>query len=151
MAPEYQRYVFDLIMEAGAEHDIRLVGSRALNALRLERILVHGRVNTGLLRPVECGLSRFVHYDKEADFIGKDGAIAEKADGGKMRLRSFIIEAKDADVIGDEPIALDGDVCGWVTSGGYAHGSGVSVAMGYVPKMLPTEMMAGPSSCSVRS
>ena len=84
--------------------------------------------------PVECGLSRFVHYDKEADFIGKDGAIAEKADGGKMRLRSFIIEAKDADVIGDEPIALDGDVCGWVTSGGYAHGSGVSVAMGYVPK-----------------
>ena len=37
MAPEYQRYVFDLIMEAGAEHDIRLVGSRALNALRLEK------------------------------------------------------------------------------------------------------------------
>ena len=26
-----------------------------------------------------------------------------------------------------------GEVCGWVTSGGYAHGSSVSVAMGYVP------------------
>ena len=135
MAPEYQRYVFDLIMEAGADHDIRLVGSRALNALRLEKNFGSwAREYRPVYGPLECGLSRFVSYDKEADFIGKDGAIAEKADGGKMRLRSFVIEAKDADVIGDEPIALDGDVCGWVTSGGYAHGSGVSVAMGYVPK-----------------
>ena len=27
----------------------------------------------------------------------------------------------------------DGEVIGWVTSGGYAHHSDVSVAMGYVP------------------
>lgn len=37
-------------------------------------------------------------------------------------------------MIGDEPIYLDGAVCGWVTSGGYAHAAGVSVAIGYVPK-----------------
>lgn len=38
-----------------------------------------------------------------------------------------------ADVIGDEPIWLDGEVVGWVTSGGYAHHSNASVALGYIP------------------
>ena len=42
------------------------------------------------------------------------------------------------DVIGDEPIWHDGEVVGWVTSGGYAHHSQVSVAMGYVPAELET-------------
>ena len=50
-----------------------------------------------------------------------------------MRLRSFVVDAEDADVIGDEAIWLNGEGRGWVTSGGYAHGSAVSVAMGYVP------------------
>ncbi len=45
-----------------------------------------------------------------------------------------MVEAKDADVIGDEPIWLNGEVVGWVTSGGFAHNSDVSMAMGYVPK-----------------
>ena len=57
-----------------------------------------------------------------------------------MRLRSFVVDAVNADVIGDEPIALNGDVVGWVTSGGYAHGSQKSVAMGYVPKEVADTM-----------
>ena len=40
------------------------------------------------------------------------------------------------DVIGDEPVWHDGEVAGWVTSGGYAHHSEASVAMGYVPAEL---------------
>ena len=39
-------------------------------------------------------------------------------------------------MIGDEAIWHGGKVVGWVTSGGYAHGSGKSVAMGYVPKQV---------------
>ena len=41
-----------------------------------------------------------------------------------------------ADVIGDEPIWHDGEVVGWVTSGAYAHHSGRSLALGYVPAAL---------------
>ncbi len=37
MRPEYQRYVFEALMEAGAEFGITLFGLRALNALRLEK------------------------------------------------------------------------------------------------------------------
>ncbi len=40
------------------------------------------------------------------------------------------------DVIGDEPVWHDDEVVGWVTSGGYAHHSEASVAMGYVPAEL---------------
>ena len=42
-------------------------------------------------------------------------------------------------MIGDEPIWHDGAVRGWVTSGGYAHESKASVAMGYVPKEIAGE------------
>ncbi|TIM37994.1 MAG: hypothetical protein E5Y69_14150, partial [Mesorhizobium sp.] len=34
---------------------------------------------------------------------------------------------------------FDGVVRGWVTSGGYAHHSKTSVAMGYVPKEIADE------------
>ncbi|WP_430254590.1 GcvT family protein [Neorhizobium sp. DAR64872/K0K18] len=135
MKPEYQRYLFDLIMEAGAEFGITLFGLRALNALRVEKSFGSwSREYRPLYGPVEAGLGRFIAYGKEADFIGKAAAIEEKAAGGALRLVTFVVDAKDADVLGDEPISLDGQVCGWVTSGGYAHAAGVSVAMGYVPK-----------------
>jgi len=134
--PEYQRRLYHDLMEAGAQFDISLFGSRALNALRLEKNYGSwAREYRPIYFPHESGLERFVAYTKPADFIGKAAATkARDDDSGAYRLRSFIIDAKDADVIGDEPISYQGAVCGWVTSGGYAHGSGVSVAMGYVPK-----------------
>ena len=137
MAPEYQRYVFDTLIEAGAPFGMRCFGLRALNALRLEK-------NFGgwarEYRPVytadEAGLGRFVALQKEADFIGKDAARAHRRNGGKLRLCTFTVGARDADVTGDEPIWHEGEVVGWVTSGGYAHNSGKSVALGYVPRKL---------------
>jgi len=135
MKPEYQRHVFDALMEAGEEFGIRLFGLRAMNALRLEKNFGGwAREYRPLYGPVEAGLERFVAYGKEADFIGKAVALKERDSGGKLRLRACVVEARDADVIGDEPIWLDGKVVGWVTSGGYAHSSGVSMALGYVPK-----------------
>ncbi|MEI3855172.1 MULTISPECIES: GcvT family protein [unclassified Ensifer] len=137
MKPEYQRYLFELLMEKGAASGIRLFGLRALNALRVEKSFGSwAREYRPLYGPVEAGLGRFIATGKDADFIGKAAAMKEKADGGALRLRTFVLEARDADVIGDEPIYLDGVVRGWVTSGGYAHTSGVSVAMGYVPKEI---------------
>ena len=55
----------------------------------------------------------------------------------------MIVEAGDADVLGDEPIWHKGKVVGWVTSGGFAHYVGKSMAQGYVPKELAGETSAG--------
>jgi dimethylglycine dehydrogenase len=140
MAPEYQRAVLHALMEAGAEFGIGLFGGRALNALRLEKNYGSwAREYRPIYGPVEAGLDRFVAYNKAADFIGKAGAAAEKANGGKLRLRAFVMDADDADVIGDEAIWHGGKVVGWVTSGGYAHNAKASVAVGYVPKELAEE------------
>lgn len=137
MKPEYQRYLFEAIMAAGAEFGISLFGLRALNSLRLEKGFGSwSREYRPLYGPLEAGLSRFVALSKNVDFIGKEGAAREKAEGGAMRLCTFIIDARDADVIGDEPIFFGGEARGWVTSGGYAHASGKSVAVGYVPKEI---------------
>ena len=135
MAPDVQRHVFDRLTAAGEAYGLRPFGLRALNALRLEKGFGSwAREYRPVYRPSECGLDRFVALDKGADFVGKAAAIEAKANGGgPMRLRAFAVDATDADVIGDEPISLDGEVRGWVTSGGYAHASGASVAMGYVP------------------
>ena len=135
MKPEYQRHVFDQLMEAGAEFMIRPFGLRALNAMRIEKNFGGwAREYRPLYGALEAGLDRFVAYEKPADFIGKEAAIKERDSGGKLRLKMFTVEAKNADVIGDEPIWLNGEVVGWVTSGGFAHNSGASMAMGYVPK-----------------
>ncbi|MEQ1950314.1 FAD-dependent oxidoreductase [Mesorhizobium sp. CN2-181] len=135
MAPEYQRHVFQTLLEAGEEFGIGLFGGRALNALRLEKNYGSwAREYRPIYGPVEAGLDRFVAYSKEADFIGKQAALAERKAGGKYRLRAFVMEAVDADVIGDEAIWHGGTVVGWVTSGGYAHNARKSVALGYVPK-----------------
>jgi len=140
MAPEYQRHVFETLMKAGDEFSIGLFGSRALNALRLEKNYGSwGREYRPIYGPLEAGLDRFVAYGKAADFIGKDAATAERQSGGKLRLRAFIMDAVDADVIGDEAIWFGGKVQGWVTSGGYAHNAKRSVAIGYVPKEIADE------------
>jgi dimethylglycine dehydrogenase len=137
MAPEYQRHVYHAIHAAGADYGIRDFGLRALNALRLEKNFGGwGREYRPIYSPWEAELGRFVALGKAADFIGKAAATRMKEEGGKMRLRTFTVDAADADVIGDEPIWQSGDVIGWVTSGGYAHTSGRSVAIGYVPREM---------------
>jgi dimethylglycine dehydrogenase len=140
MEAEYQRHIFTTLMEAGEEFGIGLFGSRALNALRLEKNYGSwAREYRPIYGPLEAGLDRFVAYNKPADFIGKAGAAAEKASSGKLRLRTFLMDATDADVIGDEAIWFGGEVRGWVTSGGYAHNAQKSVALGYVPREIAEE------------
>ena len=138
--PEDQRMIFDLLMSEGEELGISLFGGRALNAMRLEKSYgTWAREYRPIYGPLESGLDRFVAYGKDADFIGKAAAIQEREDGGKLRLCAFVIEAKNADVIGDEPVYHNGEVKGWVTSGGFAHHSQKSVAMGYIPKEIADE------------
>jgi dimethylglycine dehydrogenase len=136
-APEYLRSVFEALMLAGEPFGIRPFGSRALNSLRLEKGYGSwAREYRPIYTPLEAGLERFVALDKAAAFIGRDAARADAQSGGRRRLRTFRVAATTSDVIGDEPIWHDGRVSGWVTSGGYAHAAGVSVAMGYVEREL---------------
>ncbi len=137
--PEYQRRLYDGIMKAGKAHGIVHFGMRALLSMRLEKNFPTWYRE---LRPIyggfEADMARFIDLTKN-DFIGRDAAAEEKKTGGKLRRVSFVVEAGDADVLGDEPIWHKGNVVGWVTSGGFAHYLDKSMAQGYVPKELMNE------------
>jgi dimethylglycine dehydrogenase len=135
--PAVQLHLFEALMRAGGSLGIRPFGTRALNSLRLEKGYGSwAREYRPIYCPLEAGLERFVAYGKAADFIGREAALRERESGGRLRLRCFIVESDAADAIGDEPIWHGEQVRGWVTSGGFAHASGVSVAMGYVPREI---------------
>ena len=135
MRPEYQRGVFDAVLRAGEPLGLKPFGLRALNAMRLEKNYGGwGSEYRPLYGPVEAGLDRFVAYAKEVEFVGKAAALEEREHGGTRRLRGFVVDATDADVMHDEPIWLGDRRVGHVTSGGFAHNADMSMALGYVER-----------------
>ena len=135
---EQQVSLYHTLANAGIAFDLKPFGMRAMMSLRLEKSFGSWmREYRPDYTPMETGLDRFLDYHKKADYIGKSAALAELAQPPKRALVSFIVDALDADVVADEPIWKEGKVVGFVTSGGYAHFSEKSVALGF----LPTEMV----------
>ncbi len=131
---EEQAALYNILAEAGKDLGLKPFGMRAMMSLRLEKSFGSwGREFRPDYMPVETGMDRFTSYNKAADFIGKAAALKEKELGASRKLCTFVVEALDADVWGDEPIWHDGKVVGFVTSGGYAHFSQKSVAYGFLP------------------
>jgi dimethylglycine dehydrogenase len=138
VAPQYQLRLFEAIEEAGQDLGLRLYGSRALMSMRLEK-------NWGAwtldFRPdftaAESGLDAFINWNK--DFIGKDAALAEAKHGPTKKLVMMTIDTDDIDVSNDEAIFANGEAVGYVSSGGFAHYVGKSMAFGYVPSALATD------------
>jgi dimethylglycine dehydrogenase len=140
VAPEYQLALFDRLWEAGQPYGMALFGFRALMALRMEKSFgTWYREYRPIYTPLEAGMNRYLKLDHE--FVGRAALDEEMARGPERRMVTFAVDPdpdEPADVIGDEPVWHDGRVVGWVTSGAYAHWSGVSLALGYVPAALAT-------------
>lgn len=128
--PQYLLLLSEAIEEAGVDLDYRWYGNRCLMSLRLEK----GWGAWGLeFRPdfnaVESGMDAFINWNK--DFVGKDATLKFKEDGVARRLVTLTIDT-DIDVSLDEAVMKDGNAVGYITSGGYAHHVGKSMAMAYV-------------------
>ena len=126
---EMQNYLWDLLMEAGEKHGMKLVGARAQNWLRQEKS--YRAFGTELGRdatPLEADLPRFVDLSK--DFHGK---AAMEAKGIRSTCVTLLIDGPDdADPWGREAL-FDGETkVGRLTSGGYSVVFGKSIGMGYV-------------------
>jgi dimethylglycine dehydrogenase len=145
VAPEYQRALFDQLWEAGQEFGMGLYGFRALMSMRMEK--GYGtwyREYRPIYTPLEAGMERYIKLDHE--FVGRAALEAEMKVGPERRMVFFeVIPNPDApaDVIGDEPVWHNGEVVGWITSGAYAHYSGKSLAVGYVPAALAADGTTG--------
>ncbi|MGG5810437.1 GcvT family protein [Falsiroseomonas sp. CW058] len=137
VTPDYQLQLFEDLVAAGEEFGMALYGGRAISSLRLEKN--YGSFNRDFrpdYTPGETGLDAFVDFAKEADFTGRAAALAEREKGPARRFVTFAVDAPHADVVGYEVVLKDGRPVGHVTSGGYGHWVGRSLAVGYLPAAL---------------
>src|SRR5205085_3056999 len=119
-----------LLWEAGREHGMVAGGYRAIDSMRLEKgYRVWGTDITPETTPDESGLSFAVAMDKGSDFNGREALLELRAGAGpEKRLRCLAISDPRAVCIGDEPVRVGGAVAGRVTSGGFGHRTGTSIA-----------------------
>jgi dimethylglycine dehydrogenase len=131
--PQYLLRLAEAIEEAGSDLGYRWYGARALMSMRLEK---GWGVWTLDFRPdfdaVESGMDVFINWKK--DFVGKEATQQIKTSGIKQKLVTMTIDVEGIDVSNDEAILKDGEPVGYVSSGGFAHHVGKSMAMGYVSK-----------------
>lgn len=126
---EMQNYLYDQLLDAGAEFGLKLVGARAQNWLRQEKS--YRAFGTELGRdatPLEAGLDRFVDLDK--NFHGKEAMLKV---GVRSKCVTLLIDGPpDTDPWGREAL-FDGDTkVGRLTSGGYSVHFSKQIGMGYV-------------------
>ena len=121
-----------MLLEAGASEGIREVGFNALLSTRLEKSFgIWSAEFTMGYTAAQTGMDRWIDWDKP--FIGKDKALAERdGNGPAQKVVTLEIADGDADAIGYEPVWQNGDMVGFVTSGGYGHTLGKSLAMAMV-------------------
>jgi len=122
-----------LLLKAGVDSNIREYGFNAMLSLRLEKSFgIWSAEFTQNYTPGMTGMDRWIDWNK-SDFIGRDAALAEKeGNGPEKKLVTLAIDAADADASGYEPVWSDGQMVGFVTSGGYGHTLDQSLAMAMV-------------------
>ncbi len=125
--------VFDALMAAGKPMDIRPVGYRALESLRLEKgYRAWGSDITPNDTPFEAGLGWAVKLTSNIDFMGSAALRARTGQPLAKRFAGFVIDDPDAVLVGRETILRNGAAVGYLTSGGYGYTIGKSIGYGYV-------------------
>ena len=133
---EYGLGLWRTIWEAGQEHGIAGGGYRAIDSLRLEKgYRVWGADITPDETPYEGGVGFCVKLDK-GEFVGRDAILAAKEEGPRQRLACIALDDPRSIALGNEPVRVDGDIVGRVTTGGYGYTVERSIAYAYLPPPL---------------
>ena len=130
--------VWEALMRAGSEFEIRPAGYKALESLRLEKGYRYWSSDiTPNENPYEAGLGFCVKLHK-ARFIGREAMARIKENGISRKLATLTLE-KNMGLYGGEPVYHNGALLGRLRSGGYGYTVGKSIGFVY----LPTEIAKG--------
>jgi dimethylglycine dehydrogenase len=129
--------LYELLHEAGGGLGVVDFGYRALESMRFEKCYrLWGADLSADWSPLQAGLERFVAFDK-GDFVGRDALLRERERGPSHVLSCLVVDADGADAHGYEPVyAGDATPVAYVSSGGYGHTIGRSIALSYLPAPL---------------
>jgi glycine cleavage system aminomethyltransferase T/glycine/D-amino acid oxidase-like deaminating enzyme len=131
---EYGAGLWRALWEAGEPHGIVAAGYRAIDSMRLEKgYRVWGADITPDETPYEGGVGFCVKLDKEGGFIGRDALTEANQRGPRTQLCCLLLEDPRSVALGNEPVRIDGEIRGRVTTGGYGYTVERSIAYAYLP------------------
>jgi 4-methylaminobutanoate oxidase (formaldehyde-forming) len=123
--------VYDALM--AADRDLKPVGYRALESLRLEKgYRAWSSDITPNDTPFEAGLGWAVKLKSGLPFLGREAMVAQQGQPLRKSLTGFTVADPKAVLVGRETILRDGQPVGYLTSGGYGYSVGKSIGYGYV-------------------
>jgi glycine cleavage system aminomethyltransferase T/glycine/D-amino acid oxidase-like deaminating enzyme len=126
---EFGAGLWRALWEAGEPRGLMAGGYRAIDTLRLEKgYRVWAADITPDETPYEAGLGFCVKDDR--DFAGREALAAHEP---AKRLRCLVLDDPRSVALGNEPVRVDGEVVGRVTSGGYGYTVERSIAYAYLP------------------
>ncbi|TMD70827.1 MAG: FAD-dependent oxidoreductase [Chloroflexi bacterium] len=136
---EFGLRLWDTIREAGHEKGLTPGGYKAVESLRLEKgYRVWGSDITPDVDPYQAGLGFCVKLDK-GEFIGRSALLAKRDSPPATRLACMVLDDPRSVVLGSEPVRIEGNIVGRVTSGGYGYTVGQSIAYAYIPAGCPVD------------
>lgn len=135
-----QQSLWNTLWTAGQPYGMTPFGMRAMMSLRLDRFFGSWMSEFSPdYTAAETGLDRFISFKKNADFIGRPVAEAERASPPERQLVVFEVDALEADIVSYEPVFINDEVKGYCTSGGFSHHSKKSIAFALVPRASVTD------------
>ncbi len=140
---EYGAGLWRTLWQAGREHGLIAGGYRAIDSLRLEKgYRVWAADITPDETPFDAGLGFCVRNDGGfigAAALGVGAGAGEQPAAPDKRLRCVVLEDPRSVALGNEPVRVDGEILGRVTSGGYGYTVERSIAYAYLPADVPLD------------
>ena len=141
-----QNIIFDKLFENGSDLGLKPFGIRAMDSMRFEKS--YRMVGTELsieYSAFESSMDRFVQTDKE-NFLGKESLLAWQKKNNQSRLVTLEVdEIKDADVLGNNAVTIEGQLIGRATGGNFGYRVNKSLALA----MLDIEKAEVGTRCSI--
>ena len=141
-----QNKIFDKLFENGSDLGLKPFGIRAMDSMRFEKS--YRMVGTELsieYSAFESSMDRFIQTDKE-NFLGKESLLAWQKKKNQSRLVTLEVdEIKDADVLGNNAVTIEGQLIGRATGGNFGYRVNKSLALA----MLDIEKAEVGTRCSI--
>jgi 4-methylaminobutanoate oxidase (formaldehyde-forming) len=74
-----------------------------------------------------------VKLDKDGGFVGREALLEARAAGPRTRLCCLTLSDPRSVALGNEPVRIDGEIRGRVTTGGYGYTVEKSISYAYLP------------------
>lgn len=127
--------IWNSIMEAGKDFDIKPIGLAARDTLRLEMgFCLYGNDIDDSTSPLEAGLGWITKFTK--DFINSEDLKKEKEEGPKRQLIAFELDERGIPRQGYDIVDENGKKIGVVTSGTMSPSLDKGIGLGYIPSEM---------------